>query len=414
MPPTGSTSKTPKQQRSFATKERLAEATIQLLGEVGEAGVTHRAVAERGNVSLASTTYYYDSKDSLLADASASLLTNYVDRFHQFAARQLAQVEGRVSVQAFFARLLRRATGKDRLLTIAWCEIMLACARHAQTRALARTWYANLQEIWTEIFAVLGASTDPLDVQTAIDRTVGLLFIMVPLGLPPEQAEAALTAGLDPALIDSLPLAPPIAPATESRKARETRQQLLDAAKRIMATHGAAAVTGRAVAAEAGLAPGTPANYFKPISTLLDAAREQLYEAAKARYREGVSEIDPRSMSFEQMVDLSAAVLVREVTQYSELNIATLSVEVEAARQPAHRSMVGKWFIDRTRGWLRLLSHTDVRTQPADALMACALYNGIAIRLLSTGADSLAIAQVRSEFWRALQPHPQVDHPGVS
>ncbi len=372
--------------------------------------MTHRAVAKRGNVSLASTTYYFDSKDSLLADASASLLANYVDRFRKFAARQLAQPEGRSDVQGFFTRLLRRATGADRLLTIAWCEIMLACARHPETRALARTWYTNIHKIWTEIFAVLGASTDPLDVQTAIDRAVGLLFIMVPLGLTPDEAEAALRAGLDPVLADSLPSAQSIQSITESRKARETRQQLLDAAKRIMATQGAAAVTGRAVAAEAGLAPGTPANYFKPISTLLDAAREQLYEAAKARYREGVSDIDVRSMSFDQIVDLSAAVLVREVTQYSELNIATLSVEVEAARQPVHRNMVGKWFIDRTRGWHRLLSHIDVHPQSSDGLMACALYNGIAIRLLSTGADSLAISHVRSEFWRAFQPRRrQVD-----
>ena len=406
MLPKSASARQPKQQRSQATQNRIARAVIELLGEIGEVGLTHRDVAARAQVSLAATTYHYASKFDLLAYTSTVLLEDYVTRFRKFASMQAALASGRPTFEQFVVRLLRNAAGRHRLHTTAWCEIMLIAARNANTRALAKVWYARLREIWTDIASLLGASAEPLHVQAAIDRTIGLVFLVVSLGLTPDEAAACFAGGLEQ--IRPVPLPIPAEPAssggpTKRGKGHETRQQLLDAAIRLMATHGASAVTGRSVAIEAGVAPAVPSYYFKPVGTLIDAAREQLYDAAKARYRDSVDGIDLATSTLDQVVDLATAVLVREVTQYSDFNLATLAIEVEAARQPALTPMVGQWLSDRSRAWHRLLTNFDRDAPAAHGLLISSLFSGMQVRLLATGAEIAALGDLRLEFLAALE-----------
>jgi DNA-binding transcriptional regulator YbjK len=405
MRPKPATAREPRQLRSQATQSRIADATIQLLGEIGEAALTHRDVAKRAQVSLAATTYHYASKFDLLAHASAVLLEDYATRFGAFAARQAARTSDRPTFDQFLVRLLRNAAGRDRLRTIAWCEIMLIAARNPDTRALAKVWYARLREIWTDIASLLGASTEPLRVQAAIDQTIGVLFSVMALGLTPDEATDSFVNGLD-SVIPKPPsddLARSLENQTAKRsKGHETRKQLLDAAIRLMAAHGAGAVTGHAVAAEAGVAPALPSYYFKPVGTLIDAAREQLYEAAKERYRESVSSMDLATATLNQIIDLTTAVLIREVTQFGELNLAILAIEVEAARQPALRPMISRWFGDSSRAWHRRLLSFDRATPASRGLRMCGLFTGMQVRLLATGAEPAALGDLRLEFLAAL------------
>src|SRR5690606_15970372 len=52
----------------------LLRAGMELAGERGMAGVTHRAVAARAGVSLGSTSYFFSSLDELLAEAIRSFV----------------------------------------------------------------------------------------------------------------------------------------------------------------------------------------------------------------------------------------------------------------------------------------------------------------------------------------------------
>ncbi|WP_278643951.1 TetR/AcrR family transcriptional regulator [Burkholderia lata] len=402
MLPKAESGRQPKQHRSHVTRERIAHATIQLLGEIGEAGLTHRDVAARAQVPLAATTYHYASKFDLLEHASSVLLDDYVARFRGFVARQAALTSGRVAFDRFLVDLLRNAVGRERLRSIAWCEIMLISARNDSSRTLATAWYAKLREIWTDIAALLGADSEPLSVQATIDRTIGLLFISLSLGLTPDEVSACLSTGLDiPAAVPPPDTSTAPEEAAKRSKGRETREHLLNAAIQLMASHGAGAVTGRSVASQAGVAPAVPSYYFKPVSTLINAARERLYEAAKARYRESVSGIDLATASLDQIADLTTATLTREITQFSDFNLATLAVEVEAARQPTLRPMVGQWISDRSRAWLRLLAKFNADASTANGLLISGLFTGMQIRLLATGAGVAALSELRPTFMAA-------------
>ena len=55
--------------RGVARRIALLEATLELLAEIGADAVTHRRVAEHAGLPLASTTYWFESKEHLLTEA---------------------------------------------------------------------------------------------------------------------------------------------------------------------------------------------------------------------------------------------------------------------------------------------------------------------------------------------------------
>ena len=59
----------PQRPRGAARREALLEAVLKIVAEVGPDAVTHRRVAEVAGLPLASTTYWFDSKEQLLTAA---------------------------------------------------------------------------------------------------------------------------------------------------------------------------------------------------------------------------------------------------------------------------------------------------------------------------------------------------------
>src|SRR5437868_10053474 len=55
--------------RGAARREALLEAVLRIVADVGPDAVTHRRVAEEAQLPLASTTYWFDSKEHLLTAA---------------------------------------------------------------------------------------------------------------------------------------------------------------------------------------------------------------------------------------------------------------------------------------------------------------------------------------------------------
>jgi DNA-binding transcriptional regulator YbjK len=73
-PPRNPGERPPAQARGRQRRATLLTAAVDLLTEGGFAAVTHRAVAQRANLPLAATTYYFASRDQLLAEAFAQLV----------------------------------------------------------------------------------------------------------------------------------------------------------------------------------------------------------------------------------------------------------------------------------------------------------------------------------------------------
>jgi DNA-binding transcriptional regulator YbjK len=119
-------------------RQEILEATLRLIGERGVTGVTHRAVAQEANVALASTTYYFDSKDALVEEALELMIVRSIECVRRYTAcpSQITQDE-----------LIDRMVGfadeqiNDPLaFVLAQYELMLEAGREEYLRPLARRW----------------------------------------------------------------------------------------------------------------------------------------------------------------------------------------------------------------------------------------------------------------------------------
>jgi DNA-binding transcriptional regulator YbjK len=131
--------------RGAARREALLEAVLRIVAEVGPDAVTHRRVADEAGLPLASTTYYFDSKEHLLTAA----LDLAADRDTHRLLAQTSSVLGRESVTAqaaleaavaVIADPLDEGFEQGRGSLIATYRLLLEGARRPGMQAIAARW----------------------------------------------------------------------------------------------------------------------------------------------------------------------------------------------------------------------------------------------------------------------------------
>jgi DNA-binding transcriptional regulator YbjK len=135
-----------------ARRAAIVEATLRVIGERGADAVTHRAVAAAAGVPLASTTYYFASKDELVREAFALA----IERSLALVEAHAAGVDGPVV---------------DRLVALA--EAQLEAGRRPQLRDLAARWDERYRAAVAELVG------DEVDVDVALCLLEGALINQV-------------------------------------------------------------------------------------------------------------------------------------------------------------------------------------------------------------------------------------------
>ena len=124
---------TPKgERRRFA----LVCAAAELLCEGGFEAVTHRAVAERAGIPLASTTYYFSSLEELIETAVDYLGTAEVARLRERDKTLPRRRRGAEAAADLLIDLLAGESHREEL--ISRYERYIACARHPAMRGVER------------------------------------------------------------------------------------------------------------------------------------------------------------------------------------------------------------------------------------------------------------------------------------
>ncbi|TLP60599.1 TetR/AcrR family transcriptional regulator [Microbispora triticiradicis] len=129
------------QLRAVRRREALLDAAVDLLGEGGFAAVTHRAVAGRAGLPLAATSYYFASRDQLLAEAFALLVRRELTRMRAAVRRPAG------GSAAAVAEALTDVYAADRLRELGLWELYLQAGRDPALQAIARTWTDGCDEI---------------------------------------------------------------------------------------------------------------------------------------------------------------------------------------------------------------------------------------------------------------------------
>jgi TetR/AcrR family transcriptional regulator, regulator of biofilm formation and stress response len=124
--------------RENPRRREILEATLRLIGEGGVDSVTHRAVADEAGVSLASTTYYFDSKSALIEEALELMIARSTEcvREHTTAPPKISQAELINRIVAFADAQIN----DPQAFLTAQYELMLEAGRSEYLRPLARRW----------------------------------------------------------------------------------------------------------------------------------------------------------------------------------------------------------------------------------------------------------------------------------
>ncbi|WP_282779004.1 MULTISPECIES: TetR family transcriptional regulator [unclassified Nocardia] len=141
---------TPPRRRRFDPhrRERIARAAIEVIGERGVEGLTHRAVAAAADVPIAGTTYHYKDKEELLTAALELCVADYAALMAAIPAADPAMtIEGIIDQTA---EALIGCFTTERTLTTVQLELYVAAIRRPALRPIAdrfteatRTMYAH-------------------------------------------------------------------------------------------------------------------------------------------------------------------------------------------------------------------------------------------------------------------------------
>jgi len=166
----------PERPRGAARREALLEAVLQIVAEVGADAVTHRRVAEVAGLPLASTTYWFDSKEHLLTAALELAAERDVARLKAYVAEPPAGADPiDVAVGAILGPLHEGMQGTRGSL-VATYALLLEAARRRALQTVARRWSDAYLEALGRLLAVAGSRDPRADAELLIAATDGLLI----------------------------------------------------------------------------------------------------------------------------------------------------------------------------------------------------------------------------------------------
>lgn len=175
----------PQQARSRVRRELLLRAAAELLAEGGVKAVTHRSVAERAGVPLASTTYYFTSIDELMSEALRLATERRVEQLDAFVAA--APHVPPPAPGELGRRFLSAVVARPAAELLAQLEVYLEAARNPGMRPTAEASIETFERLAQAVLDRIGGS-DERGIAVAVAALVdGFALHRLARQLPPER-----------------------------------------------------------------------------------------------------------------------------------------------------------------------------------------------------------------------------------
>jgi AcrR family transcriptional regulator len=166
-----SSARSPQQERSRATQQRLLEATVECLVDLGWSGASTTAIAERAGVSRGAQLHHYPTRSALVLAAVEHLAERRAAEIRQEAAALTGDAEGRVD--RVIDMLAAAFTGP---LFVAALEVWVAARTDADLRERLVPLEARVgREMHRLAVDLLGADETKPGVREAVQATLDLL-----------------------------------------------------------------------------------------------------------------------------------------------------------------------------------------------------------------------------------------------
>jgi TetR/AcrR family transcriptional regulator, regulator of biofilm formation and stress response len=169
--------------RGTARREALLDAVLRIVAEVGADAVTHRRVAQVAGLPLASTTYWFDSKEQLLTAALERAADHDVARLHAFLSDAPDGLDDPLG-HAIDAILdpVELAGQSSRGLLIATYTLMLEAARRPSLQDVMRRWTDAYLDALARVLARAGSEDPRGDAALLLAAADGLLVTQLAMG----------------------------------------------------------------------------------------------------------------------------------------------------------------------------------------------------------------------------------------
>jgi len=141
-------------------RQRIVDAALAVIADVGVAATTHRRIATAAGVPLGSVTYYFTSLETLLTEAFLQLAADSSAAFRDRLERATDRASAREAVIDIIAESIWAET---RTLLLSY-ELYAFAARHPPVSAVMQQWMDSSR-------AALGRFFDPLTAR-ALDALV--------------------------------------------------------------------------------------------------------------------------------------------------------------------------------------------------------------------------------------------------
>jgi DNA-binding transcriptional regulator YbjK len=169
--------------RGAARREALLEAVLRIVADVGADAVTHRRVAEVADLPLASTTYWFQSKEQLLTAALELAAERDVARLQEFTAEPL---DGRTDPLALavdaILEPLAESVQASRGSLMATYALLLEAARRPTLQAVTRDWTEAYLKVLGQLLEAAGSKDPRADAELLVGAADGLLIAQLASG----------------------------------------------------------------------------------------------------------------------------------------------------------------------------------------------------------------------------------------
>ncbi len=174
--------------RGAARREALLDAVLQVVADEGVDAVTHRRVADVAGLPLASTTYWFESKEHLLTAALERAADRDIERLHAFTRedptgaadpleRAVAAILGPIedAAKAPPSGAAENPTYSSRSLLLATYALMLEAARRPALREVTKRWTDAYWEALSPLLAAAGSGDPRAHAELLVGAADGLL-----------------------------------------------------------------------------------------------------------------------------------------------------------------------------------------------------------------------------------------------
>lgn len=166
----------------------LIEAAADLLLDEGLASLSHRAVAARAGLPLATTTYYFTSAEELRDEALRSIAETWAARAGAAVAALPTRIDAAQAARAI-AGIIGADASPQRMLLM--YERYLEAGRHERLRSVVVAWNARLRDLVAEILTRADLPCDGASAALVLAMADGAAVTALAEGAAPEAAVAA-------------------------------------------------------------------------------------------------------------------------------------------------------------------------------------------------------------------------------